>query len=159
MKMLIANIILAVVWALLLENFNSVNLAVGMVVGFVLLFWMRKAFGPSDYFHKTGQFLSFLAFFSKELVLSQWYVAKAILTPRPTWKPALVRVPLDAETDLEIALLASCITLTPGTLSLELSEDRRVLYVHAMFGGAEGPDALRDSIKKGMEKRLLEVMR
>ena len=54
-------------------------------------------------------------------------------------------------------LLANLVSLTPGTLSLEVSEDRRVLYIHAMF--VDDRDALRRQIKDGFERRLLEVMR
>jgi multicomponent Na+:H+ antiporter subunit E len=68
-----------------------------------------------------------------------------------------VAVPLDARTDAEIVLLANLITLTPGTLSLDLSDDRTVLYVHAMY--LTDPDELRREIKEGFERRVLEVLR
>ena len=48
-------------------------------------------------------------------------------------KPGIVKIPLDLETDVEITLLASLITLTPGTLSLDVSKDKKVLYVHSMY--------------------------
>ncbi len=73
------------------------------------------------------------------------------------WLLAIVAIPLDAKTDREITLLANLITLTPGTLSLDVSEDRRFLYVHAMF--VEDVESFRDSIKNGFERRLLELMR
>jgi multicomponent Na+:H+ antiporter subunit E len=72
-------------------------------------------------------------------------------------RPGIVAVPLDAQTDLEITLMANLITLTPGTLSLDVSEDRHTLYVHAMF--VDSPESVRDSIKNGFERRLLELIR
>ena len=66
-------------------------------------------------------------------------------------------MPLDAKTDAEITLLANVVTLTPGTLSLDVSPDRSTLYVHAMF--LESPEALRRDIKEGFEKRILELLR
>ena len=66
-------------------------------------------------------------------------------------------VPLALDRDAEIALLANLITLTPGTLSLDVSPDRRTLYVHAM--ATTSPDDLRREIQQGFERRILEVFR
>jgi multicomponent Na+:H+ antiporter subunit E len=66
-------------------------------------------------------------------------------------------VPLSARTDLEIFLVSNLLSLTPGTLSVDLSEDRHTLFVHVMF--LEDVDKTRHEIKNGLEKRVLEVMR
>ena len=66
-------------------------------------------------------------------------------------------LPLDARTDAEIMLVANLISLTPGTLSLDLSEDRKLLYIHVMF--LDDIEQTRRQIKEGLEKRVLEVMR
>jgi len=68
-----------------------------------------------------------------------------------------VAVPLDARSDMEITLLANLITLTPGTLSLDVSDDRSVLYVHGMF--VEDAQLMREQIKNGFERRVLELLR
>ncbi len=73
--------------------------------------------------------------------------------------PGVVAIPLDARTDVEIALLANLITLTPGSVSLDLSEDRRVLYVHAMYIDGGDVEAYRRSVKDGLERRVLELLR
>jgi multicomponent Na+:H+ antiporter subunit E len=73
--------------------------------------------------------------------------------------PGVVAIPLDARTDAEITLLANLITLTPGSVSLDLSEDRRVLYVHAMYIDGGDVEAYRRSIKEGLERRVLELLR
>ena len=68
-------------------------------------------------------------------------------------------MPLDAKTDGEIAMVANLITLTPGSLSVDVSEvssGRRILYVHTMF--ADDPDRLRRSLKDGFERRVLELL-
>ncbi|MEL7089262.1 MAG: Na+/H+ antiporter subunit E, partial [Planctomycetota bacterium] len=80
-----------------------------------------------------------------------------VITPAANRSPAVIGIPLDATTDAEITLLANLITLTPGTLSLDLSEDRRTLYVHAMF--ADDPEAFCREIKEGFERRVLELLR
>jgi multicomponent Na+:H+ antiporter subunit E len=74
-------------------------------------------------------------------------------------RPGIIAIPLDARTDLEITLLANLITLTPGTLSLDVSADRRVLYVHVMYIDNDDIEAVRRSIKDGFERRVLEVLR
>ena len=84
-------------------------------------------------------------------------MAYDVITPHLYMRPGIVAVPLDAKTDQEITLLANLITLTPGTLSLDVSHDKRTLYVHAMF--VDSPESVRDSIKNGFEKRLLELLR
>jgi len=73
--------------------------------------------------------------------------------------PGVVAIPLDARTDVEIALLANLITLTPGSVTLDLSEDRRVLYVHAMYIDGGDVEAYRRAIKEGLERRVLELLR
>jgi multicomponent Na+:H+ antiporter subunit E len=75
-----------------------------------------------------------------------------VITPHLKSRPGIVAVPLDPRltSDAQLTLLANLISLTPGTLSLALSEDRRILYVHAMF--VEDPDQVREEIKNGMEK-------
>jgi multicomponent Na+:H+ antiporter subunit E len=80
-----------------------------------------------------------------------------VLTPRHTSRPGIVGVPLAARTDLEITLVANLVSLTPGTLSLDISEDRQTLYVHVMF--MDDIEAVRGQIKDGIERRVLEVLR
>lgn len=73
--------------------------------------------------------------------------------------PGVVAIPLDARTDAEITLLANLITLTPGSVSLDLSDDKRFLYVHAMYIDGGDVEAYRRSIKEGLERRVLELLR
>ena len=84
-------------------------------------------------------------------------VAYDIITPRHLMKPSIIAVPTDAETETEITLLANLITLTPGTLSLDVSTDKKIIYVHSMY--TSDAQEFIDEIKNGLEKKLLEVMR
>jgi multicomponent Na+:H+ antiporter subunit E len=72
-------------------------------------------------------------------------------------RPAIIAIRLDARTDVEITLLSNLIALTPGSLGLDVSDDHSVLYVHGMF--VDDPEAFRRSIKHGLERRLLELLR
>jgi multicomponent Na+:H+ antiporter subunit E len=78
-----------------------------------------------------------------------------VLTPTHRMQPVIVAFPLDAKTDFEITLLANLITLTPGTLSLDVSEDKKVLYIHSMY--VSDPDKFREQLKNGFERKLLEI--
>jgi multicomponent Na+:H+ antiporter subunit E len=71
-------------------------------------------------------------------------------------RPGIVAIPLDLESDLEILVLTSLITLTPGTLSLDISEDRKTLYIHAMF--IENREQIQKLVKEGFERRVREVL-
>lgn len=84
---------------------------------------------------------------------------RAPLMPVSYVCPGVVAIPLDARTDAEITLLANLITLTPGSVSLDLSEDKRSLYVHAMYIDGGDVEAYRRAIKEGLERRVLELLR
>lgn len=144
-------------WAALTEQFTPLNLLIGFLLGFVALFIARPVLGRTRYFSRVPQVIGFALFFLKELVLANLRVAADVLSPRPRMRPGVIALPLDAKTDLEITLLANLITLTPGTMSLDVSADRKVLFLHAMF--LHDPERFRREIKDGMERRLLEVLR
>ncbi len=151
------NILLAVVWAAITGDFAPGNLILGFALGFLLLFVTRRMTGTGDYARKLGQALLLLAYFFWELLLSNLRVASDVLRPRLHLRPGVVAVPLDASTDAEIVLLANLITITPGSLSLDVSADRRTLYLHVMT--FEDPEAVRHKVKEGFERRILAVTR
>lgn len=151
------NTFLALVWALAAGGLSLTNLSIGFVLGYAALWIAQPAFGRSQYFGRVPLAIRFALFFLTQLMLANLRVAYDVVTPKYHMRPGIVAIPLDAQTDVEITLLASLITLTPGTLSLDVSEDRRVLYVHAMF--VDDVESFRDSIKNGFERRLLELIR
>ncbi|MEM0962958.1 MAG: Na+/H+ antiporter subunit E [Bacteroidota bacterium] len=158
MKLFLLNILLALLWGAVNASFAVPVLLSGFVLGYLVLLLARPAFGPSGYYTGLWKGVAFVAFYVWELVLSSVRVAFDVLTPRLRATPGIIAVPLDAETDTEITILANLISLTPGTLSLLVSPDRRTLYVHAMYLD-EGPDALRADLKQQMERRVLELLR
>ena len=157
MNYLFMNTLLALAWAALTGIFNPTNLIFGFVLGYGALFVARRALGPTDYFLKVWQAISFSLFFLWELIVANLRVARDVLIPQNHMKPRVIAIPLDARTDAEITALAYVISLTPGTLSLDVSTDRRVLFIHALY--APDADAVRREIKQGFERRLLELMR
>lgn len=159
MKAFLSNLLLAIAWAVATGEFTVANLAVGLALGYAILWFAQRALGPSVYFGKVPQVIGFAVFYLWQLFLSNLRVAYDVVTPKHYMKPGVIAIPLDAKTDAEITLLANLITLTPGTLSLDLSADRTVLYVHAMYIDDGDADAARRQIKDGLERRVLEVMR
>lgn len=155
MILVVLNLVLVGLWVLATGDTSWQNVGVGLVLGFALLWWLWPQDQDRRYFGKLPQALGFVAFLVVELVLSTLQVAYGVLVPACR-APAIVRVPLDARSDLEITLLANLITLTPGTIALGLSDDRRHLLVHAMF--ARSDDALRRKIKDGYERRVLALL-
>jgi multicomponent Na+:H+ antiporter subunit E len=157
MNYFLFNIGLALVWAALTGVFSPANLLVGFGLGYFTLFLARRVLGPSAYFVKVQQVLSFVVFFLWELLVANLRVAADVLTPQAHMRPRIIAVPLDARTHAEITFLANLISLTPGTLSLDVSTDRRVLFIHAMY--AADPEAVKREIKEGLERRVLALMR
>jgi multicomponent Na+:H+ antiporter subunit E len=144
--------LLAWLWTALTERYTASNFLLGVVVANLVLRFGR---GRSARIRRTGLALRFVLFFAKEVVVSALRVALEVVRPRPRMRPAIVRVPLDVETDGQITLLAILITLTPGTLALDVSPDRGTLLVHAMFAG--DAEQVRHDIKHGFERRILEL--
>jgi multicomponent Na+:H+ antiporter subunit E len=105
---------------------------------------------------KVFQAAWFLIYFFQELVRASLSVARDVMRPLDQLRPGIVAVPLDLDTDAAITLLSTLVTLTPGTLTLDVSSDRKVLYIHAMH--AENLDALRADIKQGFERRVKELL-
>jgi len=106
---------------------------------------------------KIPRALFLILYFLWEVVLANVRVAICVLSPLRNLKPGFVAIPLAAKTDAEITFLANMITLTPGTLTVDVSDDRKTLYIHSIF--AEDPKAVRDQIKHNFERRLLRVTR
>ncbi|MBM4460869.1 MAG: Na+/H+ antiporter subunit E [Chloroflexi bacterium] len=156
--MLLLNVLLALAWVALTGQFTPTNLAFGFVLGYVMLWVAKRTEKRQGYFGKVWQVVSFAAFFLWEMIKANLQVTYYILAPHRKMRPGVIAVPLDVRTDIEITLLANLITLTPGTLSLDVSADRRVMYIHSMTLGDE-TDKFRRQIKEGFERRVLEVLR
>ena len=103
------------------------------------------------------KWLSLIPLFVKELILSALRVAWLAVRPGMNIRPAIIAYPLTVTTDAQITLLANMITLTPGTLSVDVSDDRKWLYVHAIDVASK--EALIGDIASGFETKILEVSR
>lgn len=101
--------------------------------------------------------ISFFFFYLGEIILANIQIAVDILTPKHRMRPAILAIPLDVESDIQVLAFNNLVTMTPGTLSLDISPDRKTLYVHAMY--VDNIDEMKKEIKKSFENRILEMSR
>lgn len=156
MSLFAVNILLAFVWCALSTTFTFNALITGYLIGFVALWIAQPLYGaPKNYFVRMMRVVQLALFFVFDLVVSSLRVAWDVLTPQDLSNPKIIEMPLDVKSDLEILLVTNLISLTPGTLSLDVSADRKTLYVHAMFG--DDPDQVIEDLKSGMEHMVRRV--
>jgi multicomponent Na+:H+ antiporter subunit E len=154
--LLLTNIVVALMWPMFVQMFGALDYVVGYLVGLAFLTLVQ----PS-YSRQNVLVFSFLAYSFWEIVMSSFLLAWTVIQPQDRLnqkiKSAIVGVPLTVSGDLEIAILATVITLTPGTMSIELSPNNRVLYVHTI-NYHDSEEFIRQ-IKDGFERRILEITR
>lgn len=157
MNIFALNIALAVAWAALTGNITLTGLMIGFVFGSAALYLTKPLFPGSDlYFLRAWRWVKLCVLFLYELVVSSLQVVWDVLTPNHLARPGIIAMPLDAKGEMEILLVTNLITLTPGTLSLDVTDDCKTLFIHAMF--ADDPDEIRHQMKSGMERWVIEAM-
>lgn len=132
---------LTVVWVGLWGSPTPANVLGGLVVGAAVVVLLPLAEVPSQGQVRPLALLRFLAFFVFDLVRASTKVAGQVLRPRLQLRQAVVAVPVRGASDRLLTLLANAISLTPGTLTLEVDRPRSTLYVHVLDVGG-GPDAV-----------------
>jgi multicomponent Na+:H+ antiporter subunit E len=156
MKMFLTNIFLTVIWIMLSMKMTIVNMFFGFFLSYAVL-WLIYGRQHTSYFSRIPRVLGFQLYFFAEIVKGSVKIAFDISTPKHFMNPGILAVPLDATSDIEITILANLITFTPGTMSLDVSTDRKVLYVYCVYIKDEATEVA--NIKNGLEKKLLEAIR
>ena len=156
--MLLGNILLALAWAALQGEFSLETLATGQVLGYLILAALIRGgvLESSPYVGRVHRVAGLAAYFFYELVKANVRLALDVATPRFDMKPGIIALPLDATKDSQILLLSMLINTTPGSVALDISPDRRTLYIHVMY--IDTPDRAREEIKNGFERRVLSVL-
>ena len=157
MNLFTLNLLLGLGLSVLLAQYTLAGFLFGFALAYAALWVTQPLYGPTRYFQRLPRAISLVGFFFWQLLKSNFRVLWDVVTPSHISRPGIIGIPLEAKTDLEIMMVANLISLTPGTLSIDLSEDRRTLFVHFMF--LEDPDTAREEIKDGFERRVLEVFR
>lgn len=153
--MLRLNLFLMLIWVMLSGGYTPANLLLGFTLGNAVLWMVYRRTPNRRYFARLAGVVTLVGYFIWEIIRSSIRVAYEIVTPTHYMRPAIVAVPLDVQTDFEIFLLSSLITLTPGSLAIDVSEDRSVMFVHLMY--FESVEQTIGEIKQGFERRVREV--
>ncbi len=156
MRGLLGNLILALAWTALGGSLTLASLVSGFVLGFFVL-----SLGPTaaarHYVQRVRRFFALLGYFLLEMFVANLRVALAIVRPIRLMRVQVFPLPLDARSDIEITLLANLISLTPGTVALDVSPARDAILIHAI--NVDDVDAEIRRIKWRLERPLLQVLR
>ncbi|MBM7707723.1 multicomponent Na+:H+ antiporter subunit E [Chryseomicrobium aureum] len=154
---ILLNVFIAFVWMFLSNSFSAATFIIGYILGLVMLFMLRRFFSTRFYIERVVAVAKLLLLFLKELIVSNIAVLRVILKPKMDIKPAIFELETKLTQDWEITLLSMLITLTPGTVVINISEDRTKLYVHTL--DLEDVDNAVNSIRNTFEKAIMEVSR
>jgi len=138
-------------------SMNASTFIIGYLLGLLVIFMMRRFFSSRFYLYRIISIIKLMLIFLRELVLSNWAVLKVVLRPKLDMKPGIFALETKLTSEWEITLLANLITLTPGTLVVDVSPDNKILYIHAM--DIEDADEAIEDIRGSFEKAIMEVSR
>jgi multicomponent Na+:H+ antiporter subunit E len=159
MNLAFLTIVLALGWCAATASFSLLNLLFGAALAGVALYLVRDRVGGTGFWVRGIRVSALVWLFIKELMLSAFRVGLLVASPnmKQQLRPEIIPYPLNVKSDAEITLLANLITLTPGTLSVDVSEDRATLYVHALR--VTDRDALIKEIRTGFETAVARAFR
>ena len=145
------NLSLAFIWTFLSDSVTMAGFLFGYALGALFLYLFYVHAGKTFYLKKLWKSLVLLAVFFKEVISANLTVLRYVLSPLDHLNPGIIAMHVDFDTDFELVLLANMITLTPGTLTLEISTDNKTLFLHVL--DSSDPEKLiahirRDRIKE-----------
>lgn len=155
----ILNLFIAALWLLLQDEVTPqfTTFLMGFIVGIGILYAMHRFYGTQFYLRRVFSIIRLIMLFNWELLLSSYSVLKQIMTPKLNITPGIFTYKTKLKGDWEVTALALLLTLTPGSVVMEVSEDGDMFYIHAM-DMEESKDAVIRSIGK-FEKAIMEVTR
>ncbi len=147
---------LIVVWQMLVNKLTLGNLLLGTILGLIIPVITSPYWPNRPRLRSVPRIIGYVLLVIWDIIVANVQVAYIILfKANANIKPAWISIPLDIRTPEAITVLAGTITLTPGTVSSDLSADGRSLLVHCL--DAPDPDSVRDDIKNRYERRLKEI--
>ncbi|WP_068081406.1 Na+/H+ antiporter subunit E [Polycladidibacter stylochi] len=157
-RLLLINLLMAIAWGAVTGSFEALNLIFGFLLAMFGLYLIREQVQFKGYLSRSTRIAALAYGFLRELVLSSWRVLKIVIRPKlGNLQPGIIALPLTVTEDYEITLLANMITLTPGTLSVDVSDDRQWIYIHCI--DVPDPQEVIDDIKNGFERQIMEAFR
>lgn len=148
-------LLLAVIWILLVNAPALGNLLLGLLLGWLIPLSCRRFLIHVPRVKQPLRLCRYSLMVLWDILIANFQVARLVIGPKASLRPAFVEIPMDLEDDFLLTVLACIISLTPGTVSSGLSEDHKVLLVHGL--DVDDIDALIAEIKQRYEVPLLEM--
>jgi multicomponent Na+:H+ antiporter subunit E len=154
------NLLFALAWIALTGEATVGNFIFGFLLSFGMLFLVQRTIEPREralsYFRRVFAALDLILYFIWTVVTANLRMVIAVLSPTSRLVPAIVRIPLTIDDPVAITILANWITLTPGTLSMDVSDEFDAIFIHTIDGGKDVA-AFRDEITQQYERRVKKV--
>jgi multicomponent K+:H+ antiporter subunit E len=145
-----------VIWLLLVNELSFGQVLLGSILGWAVPLYTARFWPEQVKVRRPQVLVRFLLVVLYDIVVANVTVARLIMGPAERMQPAFVTMPLELRSEVAISLLASTISLTPGTVSAFLSADRRCLVIHSLH--TTEPDELVATIRRRYERPLQEVL-
>lgn len=152
---ILVHFIIAFMWMLLNESYSFASFVGGYLAGFIILFFLRRFLPGPFYLRKLGKMLALFFLFIRELISSNIAIIKMVYKPNLDIEPGIFAYPTELTKGWQITLLANLISLTPGTLSVAISDNDQTIFIHAMH--IDGIEESISDIKNTFEKAIMEV--
>lgn len=156
-KQILLNLTIGMVWMLLHDEWSTLSFSVGYIIGLGFIFALRRFFPEPFYGTKLWAIIKLLLLFGYELLQSSRIVIGQIIRPRINIKPGIFKIHTSLKTEWEMTILANLLTLTPGSVVLEVAPEEGIMYIHAM----DVSEVQRTfyKAKDGFERIIMEVTR
>ncbi len=156
-KQVLTNLFIAILWSFLQNDWSAITFLSGYLVGIVVIFILRKYLRDQFYLITILNVLKLFFIFLRELLSSSILVIRQVTRPKINITPGIFKLRTELEGDLEITLLALLLSLTPGSVVIEVSNDNKVFYMHAMDIPESKKSVLRS--KQKFETAIKKVTR
>ncbi|WP_080874683.1 Na+/H+ antiporter subunit E [Oceanobacillus timonensis] len=152
---ILINVLLAILWMFLQNEYTAVNFISGYVIGILILFIIRRFLKFEFYLKRVWAIIKLIYLFIVELIKANIDVVKVVLKPKQDHQPGIVAVRTKLESHFEISILAALITLTPGTISMDFSQDSKTIYIHSL--DVPDKESMIKNVHDSFEKAIMEV--
>ena len=152
---IVVNVLIAFVWMFLSESYTLLTFVLGYAIGILLLLLLNRFFPSPFYFKRIYKLFVLILIFIRELILSNIEIVKFVYRKKNDFEPGIFAMPIEVKQNWEITLLANLITLTPGTLTVAVSDDQTQLFIHAL--DIDTKEESINDIKNTFEKAIMEV--
>ncbi len=158
MRSLGINFTIAIIWMLLQRELSLFNFVAGYLLGFGMIWLFKPVLGSDDYVRRARGLIAYAGIFTKAFLTSCWAIARdAVIAKMEPLQPRLITYDVTGLTGIEILLLSHSISLTPGTTTVEISEDFSTFVLHVF--NTQSPDEVRKQIDNTLKRGILGFTR